>query len=127
MAGIVAELERSWLDAETLRSVDKTPPVGAAPEFSIRDHLQSHAFLHGYDVADALILQLDELGIADLFSRVPAEGLAQGLGAQQAADVIGTKRRAAWNGRRHHAQSLVYALDQYTEDFVTDELNTLDQ
>ncbi|MGC2688493.1 MAG: hypothetical protein WA375_12995, partial [Pseudolabrys sp.] len=52
-----------------------------------------------HDVAYALILQFFEFGVADFFPGVLAKRLAQGLRAQQAPDVIGTKRRTALSGR----------------------------
>jgi hypothetical protein len=52
--------------------------------------------LHRDDVADALVLQLAEFGVADLLRGVAAKGLPQRGGAKQAADVVGAERRSAF-------------------------------
>src|SRR5262249_1350159 len=95
MPGVVAKLERCRFDAETLGPFDKTPPIGPASEFSIRDNLYPHALLQCHDVADALILQFFELGVVNLLACVLAICLAQDLWAQQASDMIGAERRTA--------------------------------
>ena len=95
VTAVIAELERGRLDLEALRTLDEPPPIGAAAEFSVGDHLQADLFLQGDHVADALVLQRGELHIVHLLGGVPAEGLPQGAWTQQAADMIGTKWRAA--------------------------------
>jgi long-chain acyl-CoA synthetase len=51
--------------------------------------------LHAYRRTDALILNAFELVVSDFICRMTAEGLAQYLWPQQAADVIGAKRGTA--------------------------------
>ena len=101
VAGVVAEFERGGLDGEAVGALDEAPPIGAAAEFSVGHDLEADLLLHGEDVADALILQFAELGVADLPGGMAAEGLPQRGGAQQAADVIGAERRSAFGGGTH--------------------------
>ena len=101
VAGVVAEFERGGLDGEAVGALDEASPVGAAAEFAVGHDLEADLLLHGEDVADALILQFAELGVADLLGGMPAEGLPQRRRAQQAADVIGAERRSALGGGTH--------------------------
>ena len=75
VAGVVAELERGRLDGEAVGALDEAAPVGAAAEFAVGHHLEPDLLLHGDHVADALVLQFAEFGVADLPGRMAAEGL----------------------------------------------------
>jgi hypothetical protein len=96
VAGVVAEFERGGPDGKAVCALDEAPPVGAAAKFAVAHHLEPDLLLHCEDVADALVLQLAEFGVADLSGGMPAESLPQRSGAQQAADVIGAERRSAF-------------------------------
>ena len=110
MALVVTELERGRFDLEARRALDETPPVGAAAEFAVGDDLQADFLLKSDHVADALILQPCEFAVVDFLGGVAAEGLAQHLRAQQAANVItsmGSRRRSApSSSSRSKAQSV---------------------
>ena len=101
VAMVVAKLQQRGTDLEALGALHEPPPIGAAAEFAIAHHLEPDLLLHREDVADALVLQLAELGIADFPGGMPAERLPQRGGAQQAADMIGTERRTALGGGTH--------------------------
>ena len=68
------------------------PPVPAA-KIAIGDALQSRPFLKGDGVADRFAFDLPQLIGADRALLKPVPGVDQGLGTQQAADVIGAKGR----------------------------------
>ena len=101
MAGVVAEFERSRLDLETLRPLDKPSPIGAPAEFAVGHNLKPDLLLQRDHVLDALVLHASKLILAHVPAAVPAEGLAQGLRPQQTADVVGAERRAALKARGH--------------------------
>ena len=68
------------------------PPVPAA-KIAIGDALQSRPFLKGDGVADRFAFDLPQLIGADRALLKPVPGVDQGLGTQQAAEVIGAKGR----------------------------------
>ena len=103
-------LERGGLDGEALGALDEAPPVGAAAEFAVGYHLEPDLLLHRKDVADALVLQFAEFGVANLLGGMAAEGLPQRGGAQQAADVIGAERRSALGGGTHARGSRINSI-----------------
>ena len=94
VAVVVAELEHRRLDDEALAAFDEPAPVGAAAELAVGDDLQAGVLLQLHHIADGALLDGDELGIVGALAAVLAERLAQLLGAQQAADMIGAEGRA---------------------------------
>ena len=96
MAVIVAKLEHRGLDREAVDPLDEASPIGTAAEFAVGDDLQPDLLLHLHDIADAVILDLSQNAHHRCAcAHVIAERLAQHLRPQQAADMIGTERRAA--------------------------------
>ena len=95
VALIVLERQNGSSQAEAFDPLDEARPVGGAAELTVGDDLKADVFLHLDGFADALILHAREFGVVDLMSMVAAKRLAKRGGPQQAADVIGAKRRAA--------------------------------
>ena len=96
VAVIVAELEDRRLDGEALAARDEAAPVGAAAELAVGHDLQARPPpaarpRRGWRVS----WMRRSAGGSGPSPRHAAEGLAQRLGAQQAADVVGAERRAA--------------------------------
>src|SRR5436309_3276649 len=100
---IVAKLEQRRLDDEAVDPLDEPAPIGAAPKFPIGDNCKPDLFLQMDHVADALVLDLREMGVVDALGVVFLECLAQGRRTQQTADMVGTERRAGWCVGEHKA------------------------
>ena len=98
---IVAKLEFRGPDDKSVNALDKTPPIGAAAELTIGDDLQAGSFLLRHGCADAAVLNGDELLVVNALGAMILEGLAQFGRPQQAADVIGAKRRSAGGAGEH--------------------------
>ena len=88
MTGVIAKLERGGLDNEPAGPFHEPAPIRPPTKFTICNDMQSRLCLRPHDIADNLILQLLELGIAHLIGGVAAEGLPERDRPQQAADVI---------------------------------------
>ena len=109
-APLVTKFEQRRANLQAFGSFHEPAPVGATAKFAVRRHLKSDLFLQAHDGADAIVLNARELVVSDLVGGMPAERLPQGLRPQQAADVVGAKRRAAI---RTHAHALVCAFCVY--------------
>ncbi len=81
--------------AELLQEVDVE--VGPA-EFAVSDALQAHVLLELHDLGDGLVFHLAQLLGGDLALGLLLAGFQQVLGAQEAADVVGTERRGGADG-----------------------------
>ena len=101
MAVIVAELEDGGLDLEAVAALHEPAPVGAAAELPVGHDLETGLLLQPHDIADGLVLDIGEGGRVEFALRMLAEGVAQRLGTQQAADVIGPEGRALGRCCRH--------------------------
>src|SRR3954451_25033216 len=101
MAMVVAKLEQRGADLQALGALHEAPPIGTAAKLPIGDDLKTGLLLHANRGAHAVVLNADELVLADLAAGAAAERLAQRRRAQQAADVIGTKRRTAVRTQAH--------------------------
>src|SRR5215472_7136970 len=95
VALIIAKFEQRGPNLQTFGAFHKAAPIRAAAKFPIGRDFEPKLFLHAYRCADAVVLDACELVVADLVCGVSAEGLAQYLWPQQAANVIGAKRGAA--------------------------------
>ena len=98
---VVAELEQRGAHLEALRALDEAAPIGAAAEFAVGHDLEPDLLLHVDGVADAIVLDARELAVADLLAGMAPERLPQCRRPQQAADVIGAKRRTAVRSDAH--------------------------
>ena len=71
---------------------------GKAVEFAVGDDLQPHLFLHAHDLADGRMLDIEQLlrrhGAG--FGGLPR--IDQRLGTDEAADLVGAKRRRYASG-----------------------------
>ena len=96
MAVVVAKLEQRIADLQALRALDEAAPIGAAAEFAVGHDLEPDLLLHMDGVADAIVLDARELAVADLLAGMLLGRLAAAARRpQQAADMIGAKRRTA--------------------------------
>jgi hypothetical protein len=86
--------------AQLLKEVDVE--IGAA-EFAVGDRLQADILLELDDLGDCLVLDLAQLGGAELALGLLVARLEQVLGAQETADMIGAERRS---GALRHGESL---------------------
>jgi hypothetical protein len=97
----VTKSEQRRADLQAFGSFHEPTPIGAAAKFAVRRHLKSNLVLQAHDGTDAVVLNARELVVSDLVGGMTAERLSQGLRPQQAADVIGAKRRAAIRTNAH--------------------------
>src|SRR6185436_14514406 len=101
VAVIVAEPEPCRLDLEAAAALHEPAPVGAAAELPVGRDLETGLLLQAHDIADGLVLDIGEGGRIQLAPPMLAEGVAQRLGTQQAADVIGSEGRSLGRCGRH--------------------------
>ena len=107
MAVVISKFEFRRLDDKSADALDKPAPVGRAAELAVVDDLQPDVFLHRDSLADAIVEDFIERFVIDLLGGVIAERLPQRGWAQQAADVIGAKRRLAGPLYRMQMSSLL--------------------
>ncbi len=98
---IVAEHELGGTDFKSVGALDEAAPIGRTTKFAIGDDRKTHPLLHADGVADAMILDAAECLVVEFMRRMLTEGLPQFRRPQQAADMIGTERRAAVGADRH--------------------------
>src|SRR5215468_4230406 len=110
VAAIVAKFEQRGPNLQPFGALHKASPIGAAPKFPVGCHFKPDLFLHAYRRADAVILDARELVAADFMCGMTAEGLTQNLRPQQAADVIGAKRRSASRANAHRCFKRLWFL-----------------
>jgi hypothetical protein len=101
VAVVVAEVEGRRLDHEAVDALDEPAPIGAAAELAVVRDLEPDILLQFDRIADAAILDFGKARIVDLSRQMIAKRLAQLGRPQQAADVIGAKRRAAIRTQAH--------------------------
>ena len=95
---VVVELEHRLLDHQAGGEPHEFLPVGDAAEFAVGDHPEAACLLQFHHVADRLVLYGAERLVGQFARGVQTEGLPQLRRAQQAANVIGAKGRAAVGG-----------------------------
>ena len=105
LALLVAKFEQRRANLQAFGSFYESAPIGPTAKFAVRRHLKSDLFLQAHDGADAVVLNARELVVSDLVGGMPAERLPQGLRPQQAADVVGAKRRTAIRTDAHASLS----------------------
>ena len=98
---VVAKLEHRRLDHEAIDPLDEPTPIRAAPELAVGDDRKAGILLQADHVANAPILKARELGVINALGEVILERLAQGGGAQQAADMVGAERRTGLRAGEH--------------------------
>jgi hypothetical protein len=109
MAAIVPKFEDCLADFEAFDPLDETAPIGAAPEFTVIDDLQTHIFLHANDRPDAFVLNAGKVGVGKMPVYMLLESLAQRGRAKEASDMIGTERRTAFGKGFHYLSSTIRA------------------
>src|SRR5262249_61420419 len=92
-AVVVAEFEQRRADLQALGAFHEPAPIRAAAKLAVGRDFQPNLFLHTDRGADAVVLNARELVVCDLVAGAAPERLAQRLWSQQAAHVIGAKRR----------------------------------
>ena len=101
MAVIVAKLEDSGFDDESVDALDEAPPIRAAAEFAVGDDLEPGVFLQLHHIPDALVLNLCKMGVVDALGEIVLEGLPQDRRTQEAPDMVGAKWRPAFGVLDH--------------------------
>ena len=101
VAAVVAKLEQRRAHLEALRAFHEAAPIGAAAELAVGHDRKPDLLLHVNGLAHAIVLDARELGLADLVAGMAPERLPQRRRPQQAADVVGAKRRAAVRADAH--------------------------
>ena len=92
MSLLIVEFEHRAAHFQAGGQAHELLPVRDAAELAVGDDLQAAVLLQADDIADRLVLRGAHLGLAEPLLGMRAKGLAQLLRAQQAADVIGTRR-----------------------------------
>lgn len=90
----VTEGEARLAHAQALRALDEATPVRGAAEFAVGDHGKPGVGLQRDGVADRRILRGDKAGLVERTIVEGAISPPQRGRTQQAADVVGAKRRA---------------------------------
>jgi len=85
----VVEAEHGVAHFQARREPHEFLPVRDPAKLAVADHLQAAVFLQPDDVADGGVLRRAQFALAELAAGALAEGFAQRLGPQQAADVVG--------------------------------------
>src|SRR6185312_12069631 len=101
----VAKFEQRRANLQAFGSLHEPAPVGATAKFAVRRHLEADILLQPHDGADAIVLNAPELVVSDLVGGMPAERLPQSLRPQEAADVVGAKRRTVIRTDAHASLS----------------------
>ena len=79
--------------SKTFDALDEPAPIRAAAKLAVADDAEPNLLLQPDGVADRGILGGNEAGLVQVAGRKGAKRLAQRRWAQQAADVVGAKRR----------------------------------
>ena len=99
VSAVVAKLERRRPDFKAVGALDKAAPIGSAAEFAVGHDLQAERFLQPDDAANAIVQNVVRNPSAEILAGgVVAMGLPQRGRAQQAADMVGAKRRVGSPG-----------------------------
>lgn len=93
VAVVVAELEDQVPHRKAVGKFDEAAPIGTAAEFAVGHDAEARLLLQTQHIADAVVLDPGEVGVAQLFLRMLAKGVPQPRGPQQAADMIGAEGR----------------------------------
>src|SRR3954462_13168396 len=98
----VVKAEHRIAHFQARREAHELLPVRDAPELAVADDRQTALFLQPDHLADGVVLGCAQLVLGNLACRVLAERLAQLLGTQQAADMVGAE------GRDHARSPRIY-------------------
>jgi len=101
LAAVVTKLEEGRANFQSGNSLHKPAPVGAAPKLAVGHDFEPDLLLHAHHLADAVVLDANERVIGDLPARAPPERLTQWRRPEQAAHMIGAKRRSPACGNVH--------------------------
>jgi len=84
--------------SKTFDALDEPAPIRATAKLAVADHAEPNLLLQPNGVADRGILGGNEARLVQVAGRKGAKRLAQLGRAQQAADMVGAKRRTMHGG-----------------------------
>ena len=93
LAILIVEAEARFLHAEPFDTFDKAAPIGASAKLTVGNDLEPDVLLHPDGGADRRVLRGSKTLLVEFAGVKSAKRLPQWRRAQQAADVIGAKRR----------------------------------